>query len=310
MSHIWYFLLEDWVQVAEFQHKTGCKWSSSNMSSASICMFMKYDVTVLSTTDGPYLVLPARRLGASGRKTGCKWPSSNMSSASICMFMKYDVTVLSTTDGPYLVLPARRLGASGRMGHIWYFLLEDCVQVVEFQHMGHIWYFLLEDWVQVTEFQHVISIKAVYPDMVGTRLIFIDAKSDGYIYNPVTDDLVLIPDLPTSAAGVLWDTWHPDRNVFIVYDSENMYTYIHIRDSITAMELMVRLSYTDYSVALGQRVVRVGVTKLPTDQIPLVLHSGLHRIDKVSFLEVCRSDWNVPGLELVPLDSSSSMCSI
>ncbi|XP_046667542.1 WD repeat-containing protein 19 [Homalodisca vitripennis] len=123
--------------------------------------------------------------------------------------------------------------------------------------MGHIWYFLLEDWVQVTEFQHVISIKAVYPDMVGTRLIFIDAKSDGYIYNPVTDDLVLIPDLPTSAAGVLWDTWHPDRNVFIVYDSENMYTYIHIRDSIK-----------------GQRVVRVGVTKLPTDQIPLVLHSG------------------------------------
>lgn len=52
--------------------------------------------------------------------------------------------------------------------------------------MGHIWYFLLEDWVQVTEFKHVISIKAVFPDMVGTRLIFIDAKSDGYIFNPVS----------------------------------------------------------------------------------------------------------------------------
>lgn len=52
--------------------------------------------------------------------------------------------------------------------------------------MGHIWYFLLEEWAVVSELQHVISIKAVYPDCAGTRLVFIDAKSDGYVYNPVS----------------------------------------------------------------------------------------------------------------------------
>ena len=51
---------------------------------------------------------------------------------------------------------------------------------------GGIHYFSIEDWQFVNEYRHVDGIRKIYPDPSGTRLIFIDEKSDGYVYNPVS----------------------------------------------------------------------------------------------------------------------------
>ena len=45
----------------------------------------------------------------------------------------------------------------------------------------------------------------------GTRLIFIDQKSDGYVYNPVNDHIVDIPHFPPTTKGVLWENWPLDK---------------------------------------------------------------------------------------------------
>ena len=50
---------------------------------------------------------------------------------------------------------------------------------------GGIYYFFIEDWNYVNEFRHVVGIRKLYPDPSGTRLIFVDDKSDGFVYNPV-----------------------------------------------------------------------------------------------------------------------------
>jgi hypothetical protein len=50
---------------------------------------------------------------------------------------------------------------------------------------GGIHYFSIEDWQFVNEYRHLDGIRKIYPDPSGTRLIFIDEKSDGYVYNPV-----------------------------------------------------------------------------------------------------------------------------
>jgi len=50
---------------------------------------------------------------------------------------------------------------------------------------GIIYYFYVDDWQDVTEFRHVCGIRKLFADPNGTRLAFIDDKSDGYIYNPV-----------------------------------------------------------------------------------------------------------------------------
>ena len=55
-----------------------------------------------------------------------------------------------------------------------------------YSQIGGIHYFYIEDWQYVNEFRHVVGIRKIFPDINGTRLIFIDDKSDGYVYNPVS----------------------------------------------------------------------------------------------------------------------------
>ena len=47
-------------------------------------------------------------------------------------------------------------------------------------------YFFIEDWQFVNEFRHVVGIRRLFSDPSGTRLVFIDDKSDGFVYNPVS----------------------------------------------------------------------------------------------------------------------------
>ncbi len=45
----------------------------------------------------------------------------------------------------------------------------------------------------------------MYPDSYGTRLVFTDDKSDAFLYNPINDTTIDVPDFPPSAIGLLWD---------------------------------------------------------------------------------------------------------
>ena len=65
----------------------------------------------------------------------------------------------------------------------------DCVSglyVMFYFQNGGITYFYVEDWNFVNEFRHVVGIRRIFPDLSGTRLVFIDEKSDGFVYNPVS----------------------------------------------------------------------------------------------------------------------------
>lgn len=51
---------------------------------------------------------------------------------------------------------------------------------------GYINYFFVEDWMYATEFKHSCGVRNIFCDPAGTRLVFIDDKSHGYIFNPVS----------------------------------------------------------------------------------------------------------------------------
>ncbi|XP_019617748.1 PREDICTED: WD repeat-containing protein 19-like [Branchiostoma belcheri] len=122
---------------------------------------------------------------------------------------------------------------------------------------GSLHFFLIEDWNFVNEYRHVVGIKKVFPDCGGTRLVFIDDKSDGFVYNPVNDHCVEIPNFPPAVRGVLWEQWTFDKWVFVVYDEEKLYTYAYSRASIK-----------------GPAVSFAGTTKLPYGQLPILLYNG------------------------------------
>lgn len=59
----------------------------------------------------------------------------------------------------------------------------------------------------------------------------------------VTEELVTVSEFPSQVVGVLWDTYHPDRNVFVVFDNTQIYTYMHIRNSIRGMLSWIYILY-------------------------------------------------------------------
>ncbi|CAD5124243.1 DgyrCDS12539 [Dimorphilus gyrociliatus] len=122
---------------------------------------------------------------------------------------------------------------------------------------GGIFYFYLEDWQYVNEFKHITGITYLTSDPYGTRLVFIDDKADAFVYNPVNDEQVAVPQFSAKTTGILWDQWQLDKGVFVSWDEEFIYTYLYSRDSIKGPDCKL-----------------IGTTKLPFGHIPLLLVNG------------------------------------
>ncbi|XP_064636625.1 WD repeat-containing protein 19-like isoform X3 [Lineus longissimus] len=120
---------------------------------------------------------------------------------------------------------------------------------------GGIHYFSIEDWQFVNEYRHVDGIRKIFPDPSGTRLIFIDEKSDGYVYNPVNDHVVEIPNFSNTTKGILWDK--ADKDIFMVFDDEKIVTFMYNRETVS-----------------GAKVTMAGTSKLPYGHVPIMLHHG------------------------------------
>lgn len=43
---------------------------------------------------------------------------------------------------------------------------------------------LVEDWETVSSYSHAVGVRKVFPDLNGTRLVFIDNKNGGFLLSP------------------------------------------------------------------------------------------------------------------------------
>ncbi|NWH83666.1 WDR19 protein, partial [Aegithalos caudatus] len=122
---------------------------------------------------------------------------------------------------------------------------------------GVIHYFYIEDWQYVNEYRHPVSVRKVFPDPNGTRMAFIDDKSDGFVYCPVNDRVYEIPDFSPTIKGILWENWPMDKGVFVAFDDDKIYTYVFHKDAIQ-----------------GSRIILAGGTEVPYSYKPLLLYNG------------------------------------
>ncbi|XP_028834024.1 WD repeat-containing protein 19 isoform X2 [Denticeps clupeoides] len=122
---------------------------------------------------------------------------------------------------------------------------------------GLIHCFYIEDWQSINEFRHTVGVRKIFPDPNGTCLIFIDDKSDGFLYCPVNDSVFEIPNFSPTITGALWENWAADKGVFLAFDEDKVYTYAFHKDTIQ-----------------GSKVILVGGTKLPFSHKPLLLYNG------------------------------------
>ncbi|PKU35358.1 wd repeat-containing protein 19 [Limosa lapponica baueri] len=125
------------------------------------------------------------------------------------------------------------------------------------ERTGIIHYFYIEDWQYVNEYRHPVSVRKIFPDPNGTRLAFIDDKSDGFIYCPVNDRLYEIPNFSPTIKGILWENWPMDKGVFVAFDDDKVYTYVFHKDAIQ-----------------GSKIILAGGTEVPFSYKPLLLYNG------------------------------------
>lgn len=95
--------------------------------------------------------------------------------------------------------------------------------------MGRIVYFYLEVFNHSTEYSHSNGIKQIYLDSNGTQMCFIDDKHDVYVYDPINESVIPVPDCPDSVEGIVWDQNIFERFVFIVYNKTTIITYVFVK---------------------------------------------------------------------------------
>ena len=95
--------------------------------------------------------------------------------------------------------------------------------------MGHIIYFCLETFHQCTEFIHNNGIKKLYLDANGVQLCFIDNKLDVYVFDPINEAAIAVPDCPDNIDDILWDQNIFERTIFAVYNKSIIVTYIFVK---------------------------------------------------------------------------------
>ncbi|KAI6657490.1 WD repeat-containing protein 19-like [Oopsacas minuta] len=122
---------------------------------------------------------------------------------------------------------------------------------------GGIHYFYLEEWQLVSEYKHEVGVRLLAPDPSGTRLTLTDDKGDGYVYSPLDDSLVEIPNLGAGTKGVLWDQSPLDRGVFATQEQNQVRGYMYLRESI-----------------YGAQCEYLGETSLGEGYKPLLLYGG------------------------------------
>ena len=87
---------------------------------------------------------------------------------------------------------------------------------------------------------------------------FIDDKSEGFLFNPINGNMIKIPSLPSNIAGIVWETYQPEKWIFVAYNGENLLTYL----------------YSKYTVE-GPSCTLVHTMKQPYSSLPLLLYKGV-----------------------------------
>ncbi|XP_037504482.1 WD repeat-containing protein 19 [Rhipicephalus sanguineus] len=122
---------------------------------------------------------------------------------------------------------------------------------------GFIEFFFLEDWTIINRYKHSSGIRQLHLDPSNTRLVALDDRSQGFVYNPVNDHVIDIANIPPAARGVFWDQHLDNRGCFAVFDDSNVYVYMYVSDTV-----------------VGAIVEAVRKISIPSGQHPLLLHDG------------------------------------
>lgn len=85
---------------------------------------------------------------------------------------------------------------------------------------GKLKYYLINDNATILEHRSDNPIVNVFPNQSGTKCICMDNTGNGYLFNPVDDSMLFVPNFSGTTHTVLWDIDEP--NLLVTVDNEKM----------------------------------------------------------------------------------------
>jgi len=109
---------------------------------------------------------------------------------------------------------------------------------------GALHFFSTTDWEPLLgcEYRHDCAIYSVFPNEIGTRVVFIDSADRVFLYNGADTTIIEITDIGATVNRVMWDSI--DECVFVIATDDSLFTYV----------------YSEFTV-WGPRATRVGPSK-------------------------------------------------
>lgn len=135
---------------------------------------------------------------------------------------------------------------------------------------GKIKYYLIEDNTTIAEYKSENPITKVWPNASGTKCICMDNTGNGFLYNPVEDSQVFVPNFSAQTYNVLWDI--DDPNLFVTVDTEKMQTYMYSPLSLDGSQIIHLPEYLKIEEVDKQKPGVV--TFVDRDLKPIILKAG------------------------------------
>jgi hypothetical protein len=79
--------------------------------------------------------------------------------------------------------------------------------------------------IESCQLQHLSGIAQIFPNRLGTAIVFIDESKDGFVYQPNEAEMVPIPAFPRNVKTLFWDEEY--RGVFYAFDGQNIHIFTH-----------------------------------------------------------------------------------
>jgi len=135
---------------------------------------------------------------------------------------------------------------------------------------GHLQYYSLADGTEVNEFRHTAGLRAIYPNHAGTRVVMVDQIGGAYLYNPVNDDCLAVPDVPGSIEKVVWDA--ADATVFVISDGTSLFPYVYTQVAVGG-SMVRRLGNLSLGTN-GELLIDPVATPIPHGHSIVMLYDG------------------------------------
>lgn len=135
---------------------------------------------------------------------------------------------------------------------------------------GVLKYYLIEDNAIVCEHRSENPVVKVFPNQSGTRCICVDTTGHGYLYNPIEDTMIMVPNFQPETHNVLWDI--DESNLFVTVDRQKMQTYLFKPLSLDGPQIVHLPEYLKLD-EVEQNKAGI-ITYLDADLKPLILKAG------------------------------------